>query len=55
MTEETPDMWKPDLWRRNGEAFPLKDEYEMRRVLRMSAGRLDSSKELEEGPSEEEM
>jgi len=55
MLEETPEIWKPDLWHRNGEMFPLKDEYDVHRVLRVSPGRFGSSKELAEGRSEEEM
>jgi len=55
MMEETPEMWKSDLWHRNGEVFPLKDEYNMQRVLRVSPGRFDSTKELEQGRSQEEI
>lgn len=55
MMEETPEMWKPDIWRRNGEVFPLKDDYDIPRVLRMSAGRFGNTKELEEGRSQPEI
>jgi hypothetical protein len=47
--EETPELWKPDLWRTNGETFPLKDDYDIERVLRTSPGRFGSTKEIEEG------
>jgi hypothetical protein len=55
MMEESPELWKPDLWRKNGEGFPLKDDYDIQRVLRMSPGRFDSTKELEEGRSQAEI
>jgi hypothetical protein len=55
MMEETPEKWTPDLWRRNGEVFPLKDDYDIQHVLRMSPGRFDSTKELEEGRSHAEI
>ena len=55
MMEETPEMWKPELWRRNGKVFPLKDDYDMQRVLRMSPGRFESTKEIDEGRSQAEI
>jgi hypothetical protein len=55
MMEEKPEMWKPDLWRRNGEVIPLKDDYDIQGVLRMSRGRFDSTKQIEEGRSQAEM
>ncbi|GFG39696.1 hypothetical protein Cfor_04781 [Coptotermes formosanus] len=47
--EETPELWKPDLWRRNGEIFPLKDDYDIQHVLQRSPGRFGSTKEIQEG------
>jgi len=55
MMEETPEMWKPDLWNRNGEMVPLKDEYDVGRVLRVPPGRFDIAKEQEESRSQEEI
>jgi hypothetical protein len=53
--EETPEMWKPDLWRRDGEVIPLKDDYDIQGVLRMPRGRFDSTKEIQEGRSQAEI
>jgi hypothetical protein len=53
--EERPELWKPDLWRKNGETFPLKDDYDLGSIVRRSPGRADSTKEIEEGRSQAEV
>jgi hypothetical protein len=53
--EERPELWKPDLWRKNSETFPLKDEYYLDSIVRRSTGRSDSTKEIEEGRSQAEV
>jgi hypothetical protein len=53
--EETPELWKPDLWRKNSETFPLKDDYDLDRVLRIPPERFGSNKEIEEVRSQAEV
>jgi hypothetical protein len=53
--EERPELWKPDLWSKNSETFPLKDEYDLESVVRRSPRRPESTKELEEGRSQAEV
>jgi hypothetical protein len=55
MMEERPEMWNPDLWRKNSETFPLKDEYDLESIVRRSPGRSDRTKEIEEGRSQAEV
>ncbi|XP_023707959.1 uncharacterized protein LOC111864713 [Cryptotermes secundus] len=53
--EERPELWKPDLWSKNSEPFPLKDEYDLESVVRRSPGRSDSAKDIEEARSRAEV
>jgi hypothetical protein len=53
--EERPELWKPDLWRKNSGTFPLKDDYDLESVVRRSLGRSGSTKEIEEGRSQAEV
>jgi hypothetical protein len=46
--EERPELWKPELWHRNSEAFPLRDQFDLEPLVRRSAGPSDSAKESEE-------
>ncbi|PSN34798.1 hypothetical protein C0J52_24369 [Blattella germanica] len=36
--EESPELWKPDLWRKNNENFPLRDEFDIQHIVRRSTG-----------------
>jgi hypothetical protein len=53
--EDTPELWKPELWRKNSETFPLKDDFDLEYVMRRSPGRFGSTKEVEEGRSQAEV
>jgi hypothetical protein len=46
--EERPELWKPELWHRNSEAFPLRDQFDLEPLVRRSAVPPDSAKESEE-------
>jgi hypothetical protein len=46
--EERPELWNPELWRKNNAAFPLKDAYDMEDIVRRSRGGSDITKEAEE-------
>jgi hypothetical protein len=53
--EETPELWKPDLWRKNRDTFPLRDDFDVEHVMRRSSGRFGNNKEVEEGRSQAEV
>lgn len=53
--EEAPELWKPDLWRKNSETFPLRDDFDVEQVVRRSPGRFGSTKEIDEGRSQVEV
>jgi hypothetical protein len=53
--EETPELWKPDLWSKNSETFPLRDDFDVEHVMRRSPGRFGITKEIEEGRSQPEV
>ncbi|XP_069688185.1 uncharacterized protein ETH isoform X2 [Periplaneta americana] len=49
--EEAPELWKPDLWRKNGQSFPLKDDIDYQHIVRRSTG----NKEIDEVRSQAEV
>ncbi|KAJ9580941.1 hypothetical protein L9F63_023888 [Diploptera punctata] len=36
--EMNPDIWNPDLWRKNSQFYPMRDEYDIPHVTRRSIG-----------------